>query len=136
MKIIEFFEDVLFKLESICWRVYDFYRNNYFDKKYSKRKPQIYYDKKYKNYVHPYINDITDIETLCSDLVMYSITYNYELNGKLEHVHTISEVFICAYNNSEIFFIPEDCKNEYSQQELIMIEKIVRKGKGDRANSK
>lgn len=136
LKILEFFDDILFKLKSIYWKIYYYYTDNYFEKKYSKRPPKIYYDKKYNEYVHPHINDMGSIETLCSELAIYSVTYNYELNGKYEHCHSISEVFIRAYNDSETFVIPQDCKNEYSQQELTMIEKIVKRGKDDRANLK
>ena len=128
MNILDFWKDILFKME--CF---------YFKRKYSNLPSKIYYDKKFKTYVNPKLLIQYDyewgwgsIEYLSAELINFNVFYNYKIDGENRHGHDISEVFRDSYNESEKFFIPAKYENQYSQQELNEINKLIEQGKKDR----
>ena len=109
-----------------------FFENNYFNKKYKKLKPYIYYDKKYNIYINPLcINERGDIDYVCGETVQGGCIYPYLIDGESEHEHSISAVFLHAYNNAEKFSISPKDKIYYSKQELDFINKLIQQGKFD-----
>lgn len=115
------------------WKLYYRLRNIYFIKKYSNKVPKIYYDKKYSCYINPQkIDEYGSCEYICSELVQSGVHYSYYLGECRSHAHTISEVFLLAYNKAEIFSIRKEDENEYSTQELEFIKKLINQGKKDR----
>ena len=102
-------------------------------KKYSPKVPKIYYDEKFQCYVNPIkIHEYGCLEYVCSEITWSGLYYTYNLNGRKTHGHTIGEAFLSAYNDAEIFSIPEESKTQYSKQELEFIKKLVTQGKLDR----
>lgn len=119
----------------LYWKLKRSYEKHYFANKYSKLVPQIYYDKKYNCYIYPKVIDEQGCcEYICGEVVKSGCIYFYCLNDKKQHQHTISEVFLLAYNESEIFSIDTEDEILYSNQELEMICKLVEQGKTDRLN--
>lgn len=115
------------------WNVRYMWDDYYFKRKYLGLTSKIYYDRRRCVYVNPKrINERGCAEYVCSESVCDSLFYAYEINGSGSHAHTIAEVFIDAYNHSEIFSISEDNKQQYSQQEFDLICKLIEQGKKDR----
>ena len=92
--------------------------DKYFMRKYADKPPLIYYDKKTDCYVHP----------------KSGLHYSYYLGENRDHAHTISEVFLLAYNKAENFSIHKENEVEYSRQELELIKSLINQGKIDRQN--
>ncbi len=57
------------------------------------------------------------------------LIYEYTLNGKWLHDHFFAGVLLGAYNEADVFEIPQEVEHQYSQQELEMISKVIEKGK-------
>lgn len=121
---------------SICkwyWNMMLALQEHYFKRKYSNRTPKIYYDQRHRVYVNPkIISERGCAEYVSSESVGEWVFYAYKINGTETHAHSITAVFIEAYNNSETFSISEEHKEQYSKQELDMIYKLVKQGKDDR----
>lgn len=115
------------------WYMNCMWDNYYFKRKYSRLTHQIYYDRRRCVYVNPkIINERGCAEYICSESVRDSLFYSYSINGTDTHAHTIAEVFLAAYNQSDLFSISEKNNVQYSQQEFDLICKLVEQGKNDR----
>lgn len=120
---------------NLYYKLKNFFENNYFDKKYKNLEPKIYYDKKYDMYVNPlYINERGDIDYVCAETARGGCIYPYLIDNNHEHEHSISEVYLLAYNYPERFSISEQDKIYYSEQELNFINQLIKKGKYDISN--
>lgn len=109
--------------------------DKYFMKKYADKPPLIYYDKKTDCYIHPQkISEYGCCEYICSELAKSGVHYSYYLGENRDHAHTISEVFLLAYNKAEFFSIHKENEVEYSRQELELIKNLINQGKIDRQN--
>lgn len=132
-KIVDFFENIFFRIKGFYFNILYRYEDAYFKSKYLNLPSKIYYDRKFKTYVNPKIIDERGfLEYICSETVCDGVIYNYQIEGKDVHAHVISEVFIDAYNYAETFLIPKDCEYQYSIQELDFINKLVNQGNIDR----
>ena len=97
--------------------------------------PQIYYDARYSCYINPILmEEQGSCEYISSELAKTGCIYHFYLGNERDHSHTISEVLMEAYNESESFSISIEDKHEYSEQELNLILKLVERGKIDRKN--
>ena len=115
---------------ALYYKLKMFFENKYFNKKYKNLKPKIYYDKRYNMYVNPlYINERGDSDYVCAQTAHGGCIYPYLIDNICEHEHSISAVFIRAYNDAENFSISEPDKIYYSKQELDFIDKLVKQGK-------
>lgn len=119
------------------WNIKVALENSYFKRKYSNLTPMIYYDRKYQVYVNPKLIDERGCaEYVCSESVCDSLIYSYIIDRVNTHAHTISEVFLDAYNTSETFLISDEYREQYSKQEFDLICKLVNQGKIDRGQNK
>ena len=119
-------------MEGLYWKIRYAYEAWYFKRKYATKVPKIYYDKKFRVYVNPKVLEEKDscLEYVCSETVRYSLIYIYSIKGKDTHAHTITEVFKDAYNYAETFKILDE--DQYSKQELELINKLIKQGIEDR----
>ena len=116
-------------ITSIYWKIRYAFERFYFNRRYSGRVPGIYYDRIFKVYVNPEIIEVRcDLlhvlyETVCSNLL-----YDYCIGTKCTHDHSFDNVMRAAYENGAAFFIPEEFRSQYSEQELSLLHKIAAKG--------
>lgn len=126
------YDKLYMKTLGIYYNMYENRKEKYLNKKYNHLENKIYYDKKYKSYITPidcsYATE--DINFLVDNLVRDNFIYTYKLNGEHTHCHHLSHILLDAYNESEVFELENE--NEFSEQELIIIKKLVEKGKNDR----
>lgn len=116
----------------ILWRVRYAFETWYFKTKYSKKQPKIYYDKYFKCYVHPQlVEERGSIEYVVSELTKSGLIYHYYVDGELTHSHTFESVLLDVCEYSDTF---ELCLyyNEYSEQEIKLINKVKEFGKIDK----
>ncbi len=119
--------------QHVYWKFYNLLRDRYFFNKYSKSVPAIYFDKKYNCFISSQnVREYGCCEYVCSELTQSGVHYSYYLGECQSHAHTISEVFLLAYNKAEIFSIHEKDEIEYSRQEFEFIKKLIKQGKKDR----
>lgn len=120
--------------KELYWKITSVFEEWYFKKRYSKKDPQIYYDKLFQCYVHPRKpGEHGCFEYVCSELTESGLFYSYNLSGSKTHGHSIDAVFWSAYNDAEVFSINEEDKLQYSKQELEFIKKLTAQGKKDRS---
>lgn len=122
------------RLRRIYWKIRYFLEDKYFENKYSKLKPQIYYDRMHKIYVNPVVIKERSklLELVCEETARTGLLYCYNIGEKDLHDHSFAPVLQAAYNYAEQFFIPVEYEDEYSVQELNFIHKLVEQGKRDR----
>ena len=76
--------------------------------------------------------DEGDIHWAFSEWFHTGLMYHYHIEGKQDHEHTFEAVMYAAYKNPESFEIREEERAEYSQQELLYLEKIIKQLKAER----
>jgi hypothetical protein len=125
-------------LTDIFRKVNDTTRDRYLKWKYGHLAPKIYYDRRCRAYVAPTVlgefGAISgDVETVCHALTAWNLCYGFELDGKRTHEHSFACVLQCAYDHAEGFSVPKDCEQDYSAQELEWLDRLVQRGRKDRA---
>lgn len=81
-----------------------------------------------------YINDYC---TRLDEYIGTNLIYEYKCNGEWYHAHDF--VSLLKYIVEDIFeeddavFDFSDCKDEYSEQELVIIDKLITQAKKDKA---
>ncbi|MEG2090133.1 hypothetical protein [Niameybacter sp.] len=117
-------------MRKLYWKIRYTYERWYFENKYGNRKNKVYYDKRYDCYVCPKLLDERGpVEYVIAELTRTGLIYKYKLNGEWAHDHFFVEVLLNAYNEAEVFEIPQEVEYQYSQQELDMLRKAVEAGK-------
>lgn len=115
-------------ITSIYWKIRYAFERLYFKTRYGGRSPGIYYDRIFKVYVNPEIIEMRGellhvlYETVCSNLL-----YDYCIGTKCTHDHSFDAVMQAAYEHGAAFSIPEEFRDQYSEQELSLLSKIAAK---------
>lgn len=119
-------------LIGLFWRIRYKVEDYYVNYRYGDREPKIYYDKKMKQYLNPMLLDerSSSLIYVCSEIARDSLYYEYSIDNKHHHAHTIDEVFEDAYNHAETFELENE--EAFSKQELRIIYKLIQKGIEDR----
>lgn len=119
----------------VLWRTRRRLRKWYFQKRYAKKLPGLYYDHLYQTYVLSVRPDLEnwDLTLLCCDLAGVDPLYQYRLGGAEMDNMTLEGVLREAYDHAGEFSIPEEYRNQYSAQELRLLEKLVERGRRDRS---
>lgn len=78
--------------------------------------------------------DEGNIHWAFSEWFRAGLTYHFHVGGTRNHEHTFEAVMYAAYLNPEEFEIWEEERQEYSQQEMLYLETIIKKQKEE--NSK
>lgn len=75
-----------------------------------------------------------EIDYICAEIALGGCIYPYLIDNNHKHEHSISEIYLIAYNYAERFSISEQDKIYYSEQELNFINQLIKKGKYDILN--
>lgn len=103
-------------MRSLYWKIRYAYEKWYFNKKYAKRKNNVYYDKRYQCYVCPkLIEERGPLEYVIAELTRTGLIYKYKLNGQWTHDHIFAGVLLNAYNKGDVFEVPQEVEYQYSQ---------------------
>ncbi len=117
-------------MRNLYWKIRYAYERWYFNRKYRNKGNKVFYDRKYRCYVCPkLIEERGDIEYVIAELTRTGLIYEYKINEEWSHGHFFADVLIQAYNEANNFEIPEEVKEQYSKQELNMVEKAIEHGK-------
>lgn len=109
------------------------FRQRYLRRTYAGKPPKIYYDRRCQVYISPAkLSEDGDILWVCSELAGTSLLYEYCLGEQETHTHGFDGVLRDAYDYAETFSIPERCREQYSAQELDLLDKLVQRGRRDR----
>ena len=73
--------------------------------------------------------DEGNIHWAFSEWFRAGLTYHFHVRGKRDHEHTFEAVMYAAYQNPDEFEIREEERYEYSQQELLYLETIIKNRK-------
>lgn len=118
-----------FLLEGFLWRIRYKLEALYFNLRYSGRSPGIYYDRIFKVYVNPeIIKERGSLWYVLCETVHDGLIYGYFIGTQCTHAHSFDSVMREAYENGAAFFIPEEFRSQYSEQELSLLHKIAAKG--------
>ena len=119
--------------DSLFSRARYWFRQRYLRKKYGEKPPKLYYDRRYDTYISPMkLEEDGDISWVCSELAGTCLVYKYRPGKEETHTHGFEGVLREAYNHAEVFSIPEECRGQYSAQELRFLEKPIRRAHRDR----
>lgn len=114
-------------------RVRYWFRQRYLRKKYAKKLPKLYYDRRYDTYISSAKpEEDGGILWVCSELTGTGLIYKYRLGKEETHTHGFEGVLQEAYNHAEMFSIPEEYRDQYSAQELRFLEKLIQRAHRDR----
>ena len=109
------------------------FRQRYLRKKYEKKPPKLYYDRRYDTYISPAkLEEDGEILWVCCELAETSLIYEYRLGERETHDHDFANILRDAYDHAEEFSIPEEYREQYSAQELAFLDKLVERGRRDR----
>ena len=75
------------------------------------------------------LDETGSVEYVIAELTRTGLIYEYMLNGQWLHDHFFAGVLLNAYNEADVFELPQEVEHQYSQQELQMIRKAIEKGK-------
>lgn len=121
--------------ERLYWKIHDRTEERHFKKLCAAVGPGIYYDRRYRKYFSPsVIGETGPADYVASELVRTGLIFHYVLHGSLNHTHSIKGVLLAAYNQAAGFAIPDEFKDEYSQQEFQLIEALRQRGIADRTS--
>ena len=114
-----------FKIRGLYWRIRYTLVEKYFKLRYAGKPRDIYYDKWFKCYVHSRLTEERgSIDYVLSELTRSGLIYHYYIGDKVGHSHSIEGVMQRAYEEADTFKLLLDY-DEYSKQEIELIEKIV-----------
>lgn len=123
---------------NLYWKVWWWFHDRHMQK-YAKQPPSIQYDKRYHTHVatvNPYEDG--DIGYALGEIAQGGLVYHFVVAGmspsEPAHMHSFDAVLKVAYEEADTFQIPDDCFDEYSQQELEFIDAVVQRGRLDMAN--
>lgn len=86
---------------------------------------------KYPEQRKPIWDDPLDMEIEIEDRVRGGLVYEFAVDGHYAHWHSFGEVLKAAWLLGERFYVPEECRYQYSQQELDLLEKVAKWKKDD-----
>ena len=113
-------------LSGIYWRIRHRLTDLYFHLRYSRRPPGIYYDRIFNVYVNPeMIEERGPLFYVLCETARDGLIYHYRIGSTASHVHCFDTVMLLAYENGAAFSIPEEYRNEYSEQELELLHSLT-----------
>lgn len=124
-------------MRRLYWKIHDVIQRHHF-KKYEKLPLHLYYDRRYKVWVHPkdylsFSSNIIDVIDSIEPMGLYFPFIQVDENGEKyeNHVHNFENLIGYAYNDDCQIIIPKEYETYYSFQELELIRRLNEYGAYD-----